>query len=116
LIFEADLRLRGEWPRGALRDAKITLDAISDESDAVCALPLRVRRDKRRFGLFCAFPLDEVFAKRPSDERSVTMRLRLVLRNRSWETIVSRPADAAPAFEIAYGSGGQLQLHRATRD
>ena len=116
LIFEADLRLRGEWPAGALRDAKITLDVISEESDVVCALPLRVRRNKRRFDLFSAFRLDDVFADRPSAERSVTMRLRLVLRNRSWETIVSRPVAAAPPFEIAYDSADRLQLHRATLD
>ena len=82
----------------------------------VCALPLRVRRNKRRFDLFSSFRLDDVFADRPSAERSVTMRLRLVLRNRSWETIVSRPVAAAPPFEIAYDSADRLQLHRATLD
>jgi hypothetical protein len=116
MIFEADLRVRGQWPRGALRDATITLDAISDESEMVCPLPLRVHRDKRLFHLSSAFLLEDVFAGRPSADRSVVLRLRLILRNQSWESIVSRPAAQAPPFEIAYDSADRLQLHRATRE
>ncbi len=112
LEFAAVLRVRGRWPKGALKYAKLTLTAVSETSETVTSLPLSVELDRREFTVRSRFSLARVFAGREPGDDSVQLRLRLVLRNASWETVVARPAASRPKFEVTFDAGGVLGLHR----
>lgn len=95
--LDAVLRVRGDWPRGALKRARLTLTAVSKDSEMVTKLPLMVSLDKRTFTVSSQFRLDGVLAKSATADDSVVFRLRLVLANASWETTIKPPTDARPA-------------------
>lgn len=112
LVLDADLAVRGRWPKGALKRAKVTLDAVSATTETVTRLPLKVSREKGVFHLSSRFGLQRAFADRDLDDRHLTLRLRLQLANACWETVLARPDEAGPAYEVAYAPTGELQLHR----
>lgn len=116
LVLDADLAVRGTWPRGALAKAELTLVAVSDATPQVTRLPLEVRPTENGFRISSTFTLDRVFRRRAGEDHAVTLRLRLVLRNAAWETTLTRPAEHAPGYEISYGGDGTLTLARAVRD
>lgn len=116
LVLDADLAVRGRWPKGALKRAKVTLDAVSATSEAVTRLPLKVSRAKGVFHLSTRVGLERAFAGRDPDDRHLTLRLRLVLANDCWETAVARPQEVGPAYEVAYSGTGELQLHRGAHE
>ena len=110
ILLEADLVVRGRSTGDALDEAELTLDAISDTTDRVTKLPLEVRRKGRRFRVSSRFTLDDIFTDRPAEDRSVTLRLRLVLRNASWETAITGPTAHAPDPEFSFDDSGVLHL------
>ena len=110
ILLEADLVVRGRSTGDALDEAELTLDAISDTTDRVTNLPLEVRRKGRRFRVSSRFTLDDIFTDRPAEDRSVTLRLRLVLRNASWETAITGPTAHAPDPEFSFDDSGVLHL------
>lgn len=112
LLFDADLTVRGRWPKGALSRARVTLDAVSATTETVNSLPLKVTRTKGVFHLKGRFGLQRVFADRTPEDRHVTLRLRLVFNNASWETVLARPDEAGPPYELAYSATGELTVHR----
>jgi poly(glycerol-phosphate) alpha-glucosyltransferase len=112
LVLDAALEVQGRWPKGALKGARVTLDAVSDTTETVTPLPLKVVRTKGTFRLSSRFGLQRVFAGRTAEDRHVTLRLRLVLGNASWETVLRRPETDLPRYEIGYAPTGELQLHQ----
>ncbi len=112
IVLDAELAVRGRWPKGALSGAKVTLDAVSATTETVTRLPLKVVRQKDRFRLSSRFGLHRVFTDRGPEDRNLTLRLRLVLGNACWETVLARPEEAAPTYEVSYAPSGELQLHR----
>ena len=112
LVLDADLAVRGRWPKGALKHAKLTLDAVSATAETVTSLPLKITRTKGAFHVSSRFNLEKAFAGRDPQDRHLTLRLRLVLANACWETVLARPDEAAPPYEVAYSAAGELQLHR----
>ena len=99
LRFRAALVVLGKLPPGALKDAQVTLDLIS-ASEAVTPLSLRVRRRKRQIRVRSTFWLSEILAGRPSGDRELTLRLRMVVRNASWQTTAPLPYAVAPNGSI----------------
>ena len=112
VALSARAELSGRWPKGALKKARFTLDAVSRVSEAVVRLPLTTRRDRQAFWLMALFPLSMCFDGRTTEDRSVTLRLRLVLGNESWEQMVERPVDLRPHFEISFDDRDRLCLRR----
>ena len=109
LSVKATATVKGRWPSGELRRARWTLDALS-HTETVTRLPLQVRREKRTFQLTSVFPLDRAFAGRNGDS-SVRLRLRMVLGNAAWETMLTRPTGSWAPYEVAYELDGRLVLH-----
>jgi hypothetical protein len=116
IVIDADLRVRGRWPRGALKHAKLTLDAVSTETETVTRLPLRVERDSRQFHLTSRFSMDRLFLGRDPHDHSVVLRLRMVLRNAAWETVLTRPSSTRSDYEIAFDSDGKMLVHGGYRE
>jgi glycosyltransferase involved in cell wall biosynthesis len=110
--FEATARVAGVWNRGVVKSATWTLDAISSDSETVIPLRLRVHREGRKFSLSSSFDIADVFENRSDDDQWVSLRLRLVLHNECWETIVKRATPGESQFEVTYASDGRLHLHR----
>ncbi len=114
MIFAGTLKVRGEWPRGALKRARVTLDAVSEHTDMVTRIPLDVVVDKQKLRLRSTFRLDRLFADRAADDTTVTLRLRFVLRNASWETVVTRPSTGGAGYEIGFDQRNRLVLRHGT--
>lgn len=112
MVLDAALDVDGRWPKGALKGARVTLDAVSATTETVTSLPLKVVRTKGTFRLSSRFGLQRVFADRTPADRDLTLRLRLVLGNASWETVLTRPEGDLPRYEIGYAPTGELRLHR----
>jgi len=112
LVVAVDLDVDGRWPPGALDRAAVTLVAVSATSETVTPLPVRVRRTKRRYRVRGVVDLAEAFQGRGAGDDAVTLRLRLVLANASWETTLRRPATARPPLELAFDGAGTAHLLR----
>ena len=56
-----------------------------------------------------AFRPGPIFTDRSRRRRSVQLRLRLVIRNASWETVLEPPSDDRPEFEIAFDDADRSQ-------
>ena len=113
MLLKVDVFVRNRLSSGALDDAQWTLDAISDTSEAVTSLPLLVQRKGRRFQLSSTFTLGDIFSGRSVDDRSVTLRLRIVLRNASWETAITRPTTDSSSVGLTFDDADVLHLQRA---
>lgn len=112
VCFAATLTVRGHLPRGAMKRAKLTLAAVSTGSGAITALPLTYELEGRTFRVSSRFALDRVFNGFDGGPGSVRLRLRLVIRNASWETLLARPTTQAPRYELAFDDDGTLAIHR----
>ncbi len=107
--LRATLRARGRIPRGALRRARVTLDAISP-AGVVVGLPLRVARKARRFELLSEFGLDDALRGLPPGDRSVRLRLRLVVNNAAWDVAPARRPGSRSGYEVAFLEDDTLAL------
>ena len=112
IVLKVDLVVRSRPSSDALDDAQLTLDAISDTTEVVTSLPMLIRRKGRRFQLSSTFRLQDIFADRSLDDRSVTLRLRIVVRNASWETAITRPTAESPPPELIFDEADVLHLQR----
>ncbi len=84
LTFDAELVVRGSWPAGALKRAKVTLDLVAGDG-TVTGVPVEVTRAGRRFALASRFPAVRVSADPP------VLRVRLLWRNAAWEKSLPLP-------------------------
>ncbi len=112
LVVRATVAVEGQWRRGALDRARLSLDAVSDDTGATSELPLQVTRAGPRFELRSDFDLADAFASADTNE-SVRLRLRLVVSNVAWQTELARAPGAGPRFEVSYDERGRVLLHQA---
>ena len=110
--IRAVLRLVAPFPKDALDEATLSLDAISPDTGDVVALPLSVERRRRAFHLASEFDLAELFAGLPEDAADLRLRLRVVARNWAWQTELGRPDSRRPNYEVVFDRSGTLELHR----
>jgi hypothetical protein len=116
VVFDGVVRVAGRFPRGALKRAQFTLAAVSPNTESVTTLPLKIEQDDREFRLSSRFSLAQIFASRSPDDNVVKLRLRLVIRNASWETLLTRPVPDRPEYEIAFDQDDAVVLkHQGQR-
>lgn len=108
----AVLRLVHPFPKDALAEAQLTLDAVCPETGDIVPLPLSVERRRRAFHLTSEFDVADMFADLPQEAGDLRLRLRVVARNWAWQTDLSRPSSQRPNFEVVFDRDGTLELHR----
>jgi hypothetical protein len=104
------VRVAGRLSGGALKRARFSLAAVSPHTEIVTMLPLKVEQDDREFRLSSRFSLAQTFSNRGPDDNAVRLRLRLVIRNASWETILTRPVPDRPEYEIVFDQDDAVVL------
>jgi glycosyltransferase involved in cell wall biosynthesis len=113
--FAGRLKVSGKSAQATLDDVSITLDALCDATAEVVQVPLQVRRSGKVFSLAASLDPQSVFGSMDDAARAMRLRLRLVWNNSSWETVLARPAEWAPNYEVSFSDEGALTLLRGRR-